>query len=148
MHPKSRKEDIRELQSPSNWNVAQKVAKKLRPLADVIEDLKRKVLQAACFKQRAEQPGQEHIDLTELSNPRVAGTSTDSDEKPVAGVAGSSTVTIAQHANPYDFDSESLTPAGLDSSSIDQCCTACSTSWWPCKASQLARMQRQCKPLE
>ena len=39
---------MRKLQSPSNWNVAQKVATKPRPLADVIEDLKRKVLEAAC----------------------------------------------------------------------------------------------------
>ena len=46
--PKPRKEDIRRLQSPSNWNVAQKIARKQRPLADVIEDLKCKVLEAAC----------------------------------------------------------------------------------------------------
>ena len=47
-HPKPKKEDIRNLQSPSKWNVAQQIAKKPRPLADVIKDLKRTVLQAAC----------------------------------------------------------------------------------------------------
>ena len=41
--PKPRQEDIRRLQSPSNWNVAQNIAGKRRPLADVIEDLKCKV---------------------------------------------------------------------------------------------------------
>ena len=46
--PKPRQEDIRRLQSPSNWNVAGKRAGKSRPLADVIEDLKCKVLEAAC----------------------------------------------------------------------------------------------------
>ncbi len=50
--PKPRKEDIRGLQSPSNWNVPQKIAGKPRPLADVIEDLKCKVLEAARKLQR------------------------------------------------------------------------------------------------
>ena len=45
--PKPRQEDKRRLQSPSNWNVAGKRAGKSRPLADVIEDLKCKVLEAA-----------------------------------------------------------------------------------------------------
>ena len=50
--PKPRQEDIRDLQSPSNWNVAGKRAGKPRPLADVIEDLKCKVLEAARKLQR------------------------------------------------------------------------------------------------
>ena len=76
-HPKPRKEDIRKLQSPSNWNVAQKVATKPRPLADVIEDLKRKVLEAACAIQTqltqstsrgsAEQPASARSSTTQQS---------------------------------------------------------------------------------
>ena len=76
-HPKPRKEDIRKLQNPSNWNVAQKVATKPRPLADVIEDLKRKVLEAACAIQTqltqstsrgsAEQPASARSSTTQQS---------------------------------------------------------------------------------
>ena len=49
---KPRQEDIRPLQSPSNWNVPGKVKQKPRPLPDVIEELKGKVLQAARKLQR------------------------------------------------------------------------------------------------
>ena len=45
--PKPDKDDIRRLQSPSNWNVPYWKAQKKRPLADVIEELKCKVLEAA-----------------------------------------------------------------------------------------------------
>ena len=47
IHPKPRQEDVQRLQSPSNWNVPQKRAQKKRPLPEVIEELKRKVLEAA-----------------------------------------------------------------------------------------------------
>ena len=49
---KPRQEDIRPLQSPSNWNVPGKVKQKPRPLPEVIEELKGKVLQAARKLQR------------------------------------------------------------------------------------------------
>ena len=49
---KPRQEDLRPLQSPSNWNVPGKVKQKPRPLPDVIEELKGKVLQAARKLQR------------------------------------------------------------------------------------------------
>ena len=45
--PSPRQEDIRRLQRPSDWNVAQQIARKPRPLADVVQDLKCKVLEAA-----------------------------------------------------------------------------------------------------
>ena len=47
-----RKEDLRPLQSPSNWNVPGKVKQKPRPLPEVIEELKGKVLEAARKLQR------------------------------------------------------------------------------------------------
>ena len=47
IHPKPRQENVQRLQSPSNWNVPQKRAQKKRPLPEVIEELKRKVLEAA-----------------------------------------------------------------------------------------------------
>ena len=43
-HPKPSREDVRRLQSRSNWNVPHKQAQKQRPLAEVIEDLKCTVL--------------------------------------------------------------------------------------------------------
>ena len=46
-HPKPRQEEVQRLQSPSNWNVPQKRAQKKRPLPEIIEELKRKVLEAA-----------------------------------------------------------------------------------------------------
>ena len=49
---KPRKEDIRNLQKPSNWNVSQTMAGKPRPLVNVIEELRCKVLQAACRMQK------------------------------------------------------------------------------------------------
>ena len=42
-NPRPRQEDVRLLQKPANWNVAQQVKRKPRPLPDVIEELKRKV---------------------------------------------------------------------------------------------------------
>ena len=50
-HPKPRQEDVQRLQSSNNWNVSQKRAQKKRPLPEVIEELKRKVLEAACKMQ-------------------------------------------------------------------------------------------------
>ena len=47
IRPKPRQEDVQRLQSPSNLNVPQKKAQKKRPLPEVIEELKRKVLEAA-----------------------------------------------------------------------------------------------------
>jgi hypothetical protein len=46
--PQPRQEDIRVLQKPCHWNVTQQIARKPRPLPDVIDDLKRKVFKAAC----------------------------------------------------------------------------------------------------
>ena len=46
--PKPSQEDIRVLQKPCNWNVATMIARKSRPLGDVIKDLEHKVLEAAC----------------------------------------------------------------------------------------------------
>ena len=45
--PNPRREDIRRLQRPSDWNVAQQIARKPRPQPDVVQDLKCKVLEAA-----------------------------------------------------------------------------------------------------
>ena len=45
-HPKPRQEDVQRLQSSNNWNVSQKRAQKKRPLPEVIEELKRKVLES------------------------------------------------------------------------------------------------------
>ena len=67
--PKPRKEDIRHLQKPSNWNVKQAVANESRPLTDVIEELKHKVLEGARRLQSASGSAEQ---------PASAGPSTDS----------------------------------------------------------------------
>ena len=85
---KPRQEDLRPLQSPSNWNVPGKVKQKPRPLPDVIEELKGKVLQAARKLQRelgesrssesgsAEQPATSSAEQPAL---RIASASSSSD---------------------------------------------------------------------
>ena len=49
---KPRQEDIRLLQKPSNWNVTTTIKKKPRPLPDVIEELRVKVVETARQVQR------------------------------------------------------------------------------------------------
>ena len=74
--PKPRQEDIRRLQRPSNWNVAGQIARKPRALADVIEDLKRKVLEAA-RKQQSELTESRPSASGSAEQHALAGSSTD-----------------------------------------------------------------------
>ena len=74
--PKPDKDDIRFLQSPSNWNVPQQKARKPRPIPDVIEDLKCKVLKAARKVQKQSTDGRLNASGS-AEQPVLAGSSTD-----------------------------------------------------------------------
>ena len=64
------------MQSPSNWNVPQQKARKPRPIADVIEDLKCKVLKAARKLQKQSTDGRLNASGS-AEQPVLAGSSTD-----------------------------------------------------------------------
>ena len=76
IRPKPRQQDVQRLQSPSNWIVPQQKARKPRPIADVIEDLKCKVLEAARKLQKQSTDGRLNASGS-AEQPVLAGSSTD-----------------------------------------------------------------------
>jgi len=74
--PKPRQEDVQRLLSRNNWNVPQKKSQKKRPLADVIGDLKCKVLEAARKLQTQSTEGRSSASGS-AEQPALAGSSTD-----------------------------------------------------------------------
>jgi hypothetical protein len=103
---KPRQEDVQPLQS--KWQVAQKENKAKRPLKDVLQEFEGKVVKAA-------QNLQQQL-AASAEQPALAGSSTDISQ---SNVARSSTIIAAQNASDNNFDSESLIPSVLNSSSLD-----------------------------
>ena len=106
--------------------MAQQEGKKPRPLKDVLEEFKSKVIAAARESQQqlansAEQPDTPVTVEQSAIEARRRKRNSEVDDllEPRACLAMASTILIAQHADRKTFDSESLTPSGLVSSSID-----------------------------